>query len=81
VWYPGENSDLSPSYAPPFILVPSADNPSDAAVLDWIFGSLPPLDAPLQDEQNEPKHVLVAASDHEQRPLKRRRTSLDNRDA
>jgi hypothetical protein len=81
VWYSGENPLDLPSYAPPFILEPSAENPSDAAVLDWIFGSLPPLDAPSQDERNEPKHALVAAPDHEQRPLKRRRTSLDNRDA
>jgi len=72
MWYSDENPLKMSSYKPPFAYVPPAENPSDAAVLDWIFGITPPLEAPAPDEQNKLKHVLVAPVDHEELPLKRR---------
>jgi hypothetical protein len=66
---------------PPFDTAPPAETPTDREVLDWLFGTkpTPPSPPPVQDEQNEPKYVLVPALDHEIRPLKRRRQSHPDR--
>jgi hypothetical protein len=77
LWYSDEISLEMPDYTPPFIFAPPAENPSDAAVLDWISEMKPPQPPPAQDEQNKLKHTLAAAADHKLQPLKRRRLTRE----
>jgi hypothetical protein len=81
LWYSEEIPLKPPAHTPLSDAAPLAETPNDLEVLNWLFGTkpTPPSPPPNQDEQNEPKYVLVPALDHEIRPLKRRRQSHPDR--